>query len=145
MLQIVKDVLLPIHENVHLATGVIAATMSSLEADLVERIRKHPDMKGVGLFNVGPHVAGGKARTDEERKVEAWLNKRKSVSVIYIAFGTMYFGDQRPERAREIAPQSAGLSDRLFDRFQRINKRTYRRNFGMKLRVNWTVKATAKV
>ncbi|OQV20403.1 putative UDP-glycosyltransferase 84B1 [Hypsibius exemplaris] len=101
MLQIIKDILLPIHENVHLATGVIAATMSSLEADLVERIRKHPDMRGVGLFNVGPHVAGGEAQTDEERKVEVWLDAREPASVIYIAFGTM--GEQPPERVRVIA------------------------------------------
>ncbi|OQV20404.1 putative UDP-glycosyltransferase 84A1 [Hypsibius exemplaris] len=103
MLQIVKEILLPIHEVAHLATGFISATMGSLESDLVERIRKHPDMKGVALYNVGPHVANltGLVLKPEELKVEAWLDARENSSVVYVAFGTM--SEHSPERVRAIA------------------------------------------
>ena len=54
VLEATKMVLVPMHETVHWARGVISNTVADMEQQTVNRAKDHPDMAGVAVYCVGP-------------------------------------------------------------------------------------------
>ena len=49
-----KQQLLAMHEGMKKSRGVISNTVATVEEDLQTRLKCHPDMAGVAVYNVGP-------------------------------------------------------------------------------------------
>ncbi|GAU99547.1 hypothetical protein RvY_10534 [Ramazzottius varieornatus] len=92
LLEKLKDLLLPITDTIHLATGLIVNSFREIEEKVMKELSQHPSMANVKLYCVGPFLSeettASKNKT-VEIQVDRWLSQKREREVVYVSHGSV--------------------------------------------------------